>query len=131
MRDGLDMAFSKNQHQLAMWGDCYLNRPVVMSPSDSLCYWNAVHLRIMAQKKQFPCRIHFVRYDQICQGNEEELRKLYGFLGIHPALYSRESIDGLIQPPDSLGRASLHDAEQFNSDALKQYYEIITEMDAD
>jgi hypothetical protein len=40
VRHGLDMAFSKNQNQLAFWGERLLGRPVdVNDPSDSLSYW--------------------------------------------------------------------------------------------
>lgn len=125
VRDGLDMAFSRNQNQLMMWGDCFLNRPVSKTPSDSLIYWNITHRRILDLKTLYPDRIIITSYDQICKKNKDSLHELYRFTDITPDSQQLEIIDSLIQPPQTLGRGKAQDTNQFDTEILEEYHQIM------
>lgn len=124
-RDGLDMAFSTNQYQLMLWGDCFLNRPVSKSPSDALQYWNAVHRRVLALKRTHPERVHILSYDRICTRKGDELQRLFGILELAPNKEQVQRINALIQPPDSIGRAKQHDLKAIGHETLEEYHQII------
>ncbi|MFC1601847.1 sulfotransferase, partial [Candidatus Sumerlaeota bacterium] len=47
VRNGLDMAFSKNHNQLKTWGPHFLNGPIKVKPYYLLKYWCALHLRVI------------------------------------------------------------------------------------
>lgn len=124
-RDGLDMAISKNQQQLMLWGDCYLNRPVSRKPADALHYWNAMHKKILELKAQYPERIEFISYDSICKHDPVEIQKLYDFAGISPSKLQQERISELIRPPKTLGRAQNMRMDHFETGSVKEYQRIM------
>ncbi|GGP84945.1 sulfotransferase [Shewanella ulleungensis] len=82
MRNGLDMAYSKNQNQLNLWGIKLLQYVPSMTPADSLNYWIEVHKRIKAFEKYHPKRILLVNYDKLNNGTLDELNKIINFLKI-------------------------------------------------
>jgi len=128
VRDGLDMAFSTNQYQLMLWGDCFLNRPVSKSPSDALKYWNVVHHRVMALKQQYPDRIDILSYDRICTQRGNDLERLYDIIEKKPNSEQTALINSLIQPPDSIGRAKQQNLQSIDNETIAQYRHIMSSL---
>ncbi len=120
-RDGLDMAFSKNQNQLMLWGKYLLNRPVARTAADSLDYWNRSHQHVLKLKVKHPGKIHFISFDKLCCCTAEELEKLYGFLHINANAAQSEKINKAISPPSSIGRGMDEDLNQFSHELLNSY----------
>ena len=127
IRNGLDMALSKNQNQLMLWGDCFLNKPVQKCAIDSLKYWNAMHTRLLNIKKSNGDRILILNYDKLCSGDLNELEQLFKFIGVQPSRQIKLNITGLIKPSETIGR---HTASDFISEIsdydLNKYRDIMS-----
>ena len=121
IRHGLDMAFSRNQTQLRMWGSLYgvaTPSDTEVTPRTSLRYWiaanqHAVDLGTRALGERF----HTLYYDRLSDDPEPELRKLLDFLG------SKENTDRLIpllEPSSTQGRHQEHDLAIFSDKELNE-----------
>jgi hypothetical protein len=107
MRNGLDMAWSTNQNQLAFWGDILLpglDTGGVATHRASLAYWCAAHRRIFAEAGEFPGRLHTVDFDRLCTSPHGEIASLLDFLGIPGDPPTVERLAGMVKMPDSVGR---------------------------
>ena len=116
MRHGVDMAVSRQQMQLPIWGPVFLDRPVEQTPADSLAYWCAVHRRAKRLASRFSDRVLIVDFDQLCDRPEHVLGRILTFCGIDDTPVAR--LAGLVQPPDSRGRFRQHDPAQFAPEDL-------------
>lgn len=119
VRHGLDMAFSANQNQLTLWGEIFLNRPIDITPRDSLSYWCAVHRRMAAIKEEFGQRVMFLDFDRLCAAPEETSRKLASFVGLDPHPNLIADFVAKVSPPASLGRYRQEPLSQFLADDLQ------------
>lgn len=82
VRHGVDMAFSGNQNQLALWGPRVLGNDGDPSPPRSLRYWCQVHRRLQASLATNPQRMYWLDYDQFCRNPEEGFEHLRRFLAL-------------------------------------------------
>lgn len=104
VRDGRDMALSKNQNQLKTWGPVFLSRDVQATPRDSLAYWCAVHRRLDELAAKWPGRIHYLNYDRMLSDPETVLRAMFSFLECAVSEQMLSRFCDRIQPPSSIGR---------------------------
>lgn len=118
-RNGLDMAFSRNQNQLGLWGPVYLNRNVEISPADSLSFWCAVHQRTVKISHMFPGRILEVRFEELVRNPEAGLSELAEFTGAAPAPGVLEKYCNLIAPPATLQRYKSQDLSCFRKEDIR------------
>ena len=120
MRHGVDMAFSRNQNQLAFWGEAMLGRkPDLESPRDSLSYWCEVSRRTRAvADNQLKDRFLLLDFDRLCKSGEPELDQLLHFLSIDSANVDRQSLLTMIRVPESAGRFRQHDLAVFRQEDL-------------
>jgi hypothetical protein len=118
VRNGLDVAFSANQHQLEMWGQRVLGRPISLTPRDSLAYWVATHRRIEALAAHEPERVMLLNYDALCRDPAGQLEGALRFLRARPRRRCLARASERIEPPSSLGRHRDHDLGQFDPDDL-------------
>lgn len=81
VRNGLDMALSRNQNQLRFWGERWLGRPPQPGPRDSLAYWCVVHRRVQRIGADMGPRFLWLDYDALCADPASGLAQLAGFLG--------------------------------------------------
>jgi len=128
-RNGLDMAFSANQNQLAWWGKHFVGRKAEMSPQYSLTYWRAVHERILDIGKSMGANFLFLNYDKFCKDQEGGVAKLCDFLGVgeeQTALYPH--LLNLIDVPESIGRHKEHDLSLFNQDDIRYVEQLGFEL---
>jgi hypothetical protein len=99
IRNGLNMAFSKNQQQLFNWGPLFgvtiPNNPM-MIPNASLTYWIKANERaVMYGTKQMKDRFLLIHFDQLCVNPTPQLQKLAEFLAVDDGAFDEwsEKID--------------------------------------
>lgn len=127
IRNGLDMAFSSNQQQLANWG-ALIGRVDVdgvrLSPKMALDFWIAANRRATDIGNVLgPDMFHLLNYDRLCANPDEEIRSLLRFLrldglGADPALLKQ------IVAPVSVGRFKNHPDHGFTPDQLEAVREL-------
>ena len=118
MRNGFDMAYSKNQNQPLLWGEKVLNTQFEkVSARLSLNYWCASHARINELRAgQFSNQILIVNYDEFCLDSDTHLNYLTEFLGTTINQQFRDEIRGLVHPPQSIGRGYKNQLQEFDAD---------------
>lgn len=116
VRNGLDMAFSRNQNQLALWGERWLQRPVRPVPHDALAYWCAVHRRIQTIGNAMGPHFLWLDYDAMCAEPARELERLIEFLDAPRS--ALPTLLPLVQPQPTSGRHRAHPLDGFAVDDL-------------
>ncbi len=117
VRHGLDVAFSKNQNQLAFWGERLLGRPVdVNDPSDSLSYWCRAHQRVGRYADDLQGRFLSIDFDSFCVEPEKQMPELLDFVGVSGGDVALQSLD--VEPPGSTGRFRDRDLSVFRDEDL-------------
>jgi hypothetical protein len=115
MRNGLDMAYSANQNQPALWGRYFLGVPVATpTPRLSLAYWCCVHRRVAQLGARMPGRYLLINYDAFCADPQAGLGTLLRFLGREVSVADEAHLLEMVQMPASIGRHRLHDATAFD-----------------
>ncbi len=118
LRQGLDMAFSKNQQQLYNWGpffDVKIPHTKINEPAASLKYWAKSNKRILDYgKKLGDEKFLVVNFDQLCLSPETEIQKIVSFLNIKPSADSLEIAFNIPKRPVSLGRYKDQNLAQFD-----------------
>jgi hypothetical protein len=115
VRNGLDMAHSKNQNQLKYWGPSFINESINITPYYALKYWCIVHRRILEIGKTMGTNFLFLNYDNVCLHPEEGINLLCNFLGLKTNDLANQLVK-LIQPPDTIGRFKKHGTRIFSKD---------------
>jgi hypothetical protein len=106
LRDGRDMAFSKNQNQLRKHGRALLSwseRWFEPAPVRSLLLWERANLRAADHGKKLLGKNYLiVRFEDLCQAPQETTGQILEFLGapLDPGPIAREEVS----PPSSIGR---------------------------
>ncbi|MGV8932026.1 MAG: sulfotransferase family protein [Luteimonas sp.] len=85
VRHGIDMAFSSNQNQLAIWGARTLGDEAPSSPTRSLKYWCNVHRRMQDLLASNPDRMYWLDYDAFCRDPQDGFERLRRFLELTDA----------------------------------------------
>lgn len=116
MRSGLDMAFSANRNQLALWGPVFLGRIPEDGPADALAFWCAVHRRVQAIAARFPDRVLILDFDQLCREPQAQARALATFCRRNLPDAHLAAVAGGLEPPVSTGRFRRHELTGFNSE---------------
>lgn len=115
VRNGLDMAHSRNQNQLEFWGPLVLGTSHPdLSPRASLNYWCIVHRRVARIGARMPGRFLWLNYDALCAAPRDQLGPLLAFLEVPADAGLIESLAPLVRPPDSVGRFKQHSLDQFD-----------------
>ncbi len=106
LRDGRDMAFSKNQNQLRKHGRAVLHwreRWFYPMPIRSLLLWERVNLRAAGYgEAQLAENYHRVRFEDLCQVPVETTKQIMQFLAADANAESVARAE--ISPPSSIGR---------------------------
>ena len=109
VRHGLDMAHSRNQTQLKVWGKQLLNRTIsAHSPDDSLAFWCATQERVMDIQAQTPSRVLILRFETLFEEPQSSLARLGKFLKLDIEGQNAQPFLSKIQTPTSFGRYKSH-----------------------
>ncbi|WP_241764781.1 sulfotransferase [Hyphomonas johnsonii] len=112
MRNGLDMAFNRNQNQPALWGSVFLGSDGEVTPRRSLQYWCVVHRRIQGIADAHPGRVLLVSFDALCRDPQFECRRLLDFCDISMPDTRLEAFANGISTPRSTGVFRQKDTSQ-------------------
>ena len=115
MRNGLDMAYSKNQNQLKLWGEKLLGYKPAITPEESLKYWIEVHKRIVDLQQIQPENIIIINYDELSSGSQSEMNKIIQFTDVDVKPERLNLLQKLCIPQDSVARY-----KDFNNDFVTQ-----------
>ena len=119
VRHGVDMAFSGNQQQVALWGPTVLGEPDLrIEAASSLRYWCHVHRRIMGLKERDPDRTLIVSFDQLCQQPEQVMPGILEFAGIESSPDLLQRVLSGVKVPASIGRHLKEDLSVFNPEDI-------------
>jgi hypothetical protein len=124
IRNGLDMAFSKNQRQMKNWSALFIeNRKAspAYTPVQSLKFWIAAN-QFMAQEGEHLGKDRYlqVNYDQVCRDPEPVLQKILAFLELDVNSENFRKLLKLPQVPASMGRYKSYDLAIFDKADLDQ-----------
>ena len=119
MRNGLDMAFSKNQNQARMWGKHYLGEDFINTPAYSLRYWRITHERITGYLDTYPDQIYILNYDKLCESPLSEIAKILKFLEFEFNDSQLDELSTLVSKPNSTGRFKTHNISDFDLDDVR------------
>ena len=98
VRNGLDMAWSKNQNQLALWGEELLQRPVsATSAQDSFDYWCIAHQRLLQIQSTQPERVLIMGLEQAANAPGDAAQRIKDLIGTMTSTRSTDSIKGAIE----------------------------------
>ncbi len=123
IRHGLDMAYSKTQQQLFIWGpmfDIPIPRSKEEIPEASFRYWVEVNRRAITIGKELgQDRFYLLNFDELCTNPESEIPRLIEFIGIKA---DQEQIDKAInipKTPKTKGRFKSHDLSCYKTEDLE------------
>lgn len=112
VRNGLDMAHSKNQHQLRLWGSHFIDEAFEITPYFSLRYWCIVHKRVLHIGRSMNKNFLFLNYDDFCMNPKNGIKQLSEFLGLEVDPLMPQLLP-LVKPPSSIGRFKNYGTEIF------------------
>jgi hypothetical protein len=116
-RNGLDMAHSRNQNQLRLWGRYFINEEFDVTPYYSLKYWCIVHKRVIRIGESMKDNFLFLNYDHFCVNPKEGIKQLLDFLGKESNSLMTQLM-ALVKRPDSMGRFRQHGTEMFTEEDI-------------
>lgn len=115
VRHGLDMAYSRNQNQMRLWGRRLLSGDMSHAePRLSLAFWVASHRRILEIGNAMGSRFLLVDYDRLCSDPEREVDSLFSFLGVEPEETMLAEAYRLIHSSPNAGRFRAHSEGHFD-----------------
>ncbi|GAB5447474.1 MAG: hypothetical protein Gyms2KO_23470 [Gymnodinialimonas sp.] len=129
VRDGLDMAFSKNTWQARHWGRLYglPYRWYRSAPQQQLRFWLAANRATLEfGKTHMPGRFLVVPYEDYCARPDWHWPRLHDFLELPP----NTSLSHDILRPTSIGRSQDHDLTSFPQDLLSSAAALQSELKA-
>ncbi len=119
VRDGLDMAFSKNTWQARHWGHLYglSRKPDVPLPLHQLQYWSAANrVALDYGRTHMQGRFLVVDYEDFCAQPVIHWARILRFLGLDDG---RALPKDLVQPM-TIGRSASHDLSIFPEPSLAE-----------
>jgi len=125
IRNGLDMAFSKNLNQLRNWGD--FHGIAVDDPKDpvlALQYWiSANQFAVDEGAKYLGNRFLLLNFDDLCSKPDETIEKVTAFISSEVSVNDekKETLRSLVSPPASICRYKAYDYKDiFDSDSIEE-----------
>ncbi|MEM9273500.1 MAG: sulfotransferase [Cyanobacteria bacterium P01_F01_bin.143] len=113
VRNGLDMAYSRNQNQLKLWGFHFLQQEYQISPYYSLKYWVKVHEHILDVAQLMQDKFLWLNYDELCLNPHQGIDQIIEFLELEIPSSHRDRISNLVKVPDSKDRFKNHGLDLF------------------
>lgn len=114
IRNGLDMAFSKNQDQLKNWGEYYgVGKNKYPTPKDALNYWYAANKKAIAEGEELPGNnFLLIKFEELCMDPGKIINQIIDFINLEsPGVINLEK---LVSIPDTINRYKNKDLSIFN-----------------
>jgi len=124
IRNGLDMAFSKNQNQLRNWGFYFGVDPTKYNKnSASLKYWiSANKYAISKGKSLLNKRFHLIYFDDLVDNTSDTIFKLAKFLNVE--IDDISDLTSLVSKPESVNRYKLKNLNVFERSDLQEFKDL-------
>ncbi len=116
IRSGLDMAYSRNQIQAALWGKRFTGEEFQESPQYSLKYWCAVHRRVLKLGKEMGAKFLLLNFDNLCLKPKDSIRQLLDFLNLKIPENELLALADMVKQPESLGRFRKYRTDIFSKE---------------
>ena len=130
VRNGLDMAYSSNQNQLALWaGPLFGQPPAESGPRASLKYWCQVQRRALDLGMPLNDRFLMLNYDAFCQAPVEHLPALGRMLEVTIEPKLQAELLSLVHIPGSIGRFKPHGISGFDPADVQYVKELGFDID--
>ncbi|GBF27486.1 hypothetical protein MnTg02_02539 [bacterium MnTg02] len=113
-RNGLDMAYSKNQNQLRIWGRLVLGGDCAVTARNSLRFWCWAQKRVLDIGADMKSNFIFVRYEDLCSEPKVTMQRILHFAGIQPDEQLLARSVALITPSKSIGRHKCFPLQDFD-----------------
>jgi hypothetical protein len=115
VRNGLDMAYSRNDNQLRLWGPLLMaGQAAEPGPRAMLKYWCLVQRRAAQMAAAMPGRFLMLNYDAFCRSPLDHLPALGRLLGVAIEPASADRMRSLVHLPGSIGRFKPHGLAHFD-----------------
>ncbi|MEO0773514.1 MAG: sulfotransferase, partial [Pseudomonadota bacterium] len=120
VRNGLDMAFSRNQNQPRLWGNAiYGLPPGRVDPRHSLKHWCRANHRALQISKNMEGRFFLLNFDELCREPGPVLDQLVEFLGMSADAQKMKDLEALVRPPETIGRFKSRGAKFFDAEDIE------------
>ena len=126
LRDGRDMAYSRNQRQVDMYGEDLVEGGVPLgSPAGSIAVWTKANTAAARFGEEEMGDLYLrMRYEDLCARPEAEIARLLAFLELEG---DPEELAAAVAPPPTLGRwreqdpAVIAELERIAQPALERF----------
>jgi hypothetical protein len=119
VRNGLDMAYSKNQNQPRLWGPYLMNRPHDGTSAYSLSYWCAAHRRVLQWMSVYPDNMLIVKFEDLCTSPVTEVARILDFCGISYDEITLHELSKSIIRPATTGRHMDYPKDIFDPEDIR------------
>ncbi|WP_156507908.1 sulfotransferase [Halioglobus sp. HI00S01] len=114
LRNGLDMAYSRNQRQLRMWGKSlgihtHFDGDGMAPPQDALEYWLLANENAMRCADALQGQFLLVRFEELCRAPFEQLERVFSFLRLDLPVERRRQLAAFIKTPHTSNRYAQYD----------------------
>lgn len=124
MRNGLDMAFSRNRQQAATWGEIDGD----VRPSDMLRHWCLSHERLLEVRDAYPDRLIFIQLERACDHPDELIEPLGRFLETDDEDSIAAAIREHIRENPSRNRHLDEDMSVLGADLIERAHAIVSKI---
>jgi len=124
IRNGFDMAFSKNQDQLKNWGEYYgVDKNECTTPKAAINYWYAANKKAISQGEELLGKNFLViKFEELCINPVKIVSRILNFINIEKP--DIDKLRQLIKKPETINRYKNNNLAIFNEDAYSKVREF-------
>lgn len=124
LRNGLDMAYSRNDQQLRFWNKCFNLNSKDVTPRNKFEYWYQYNKYILTNGKElFSNNFFIIRHEDLCFRRERVIKEYLNFLGLNCRTIPEE-IMNLPKLPKSYNRFLNYDNKWVDRDVRNKLAEL-------
>ncbi len=124
IRNGFDMAFSKNQNQLKNWGTYYgVDKNEYPTQKAALNYWYAANKKAIAQGRQLlNSNFLLIKFEELCHNPGKTITRIINFIDHEKCDINK--LKQLVKIPDTIDRYKNKDLTIFNENDFNKVTEF-------
>jgi hypothetical protein len=105
---------------LRTWGPVVLDRPIEVTPRDSLSYWCETQCRLRRIAEQYPSNLLLIGFEQLCLDPIGVSRSILDFTDCDLPEATLAEFAQFVKIPKSIGRYKSSDLSVFRSTDLEK-----------
>ena len=114
-RNGLDMAYSRNQNQLRFWGKPVFGTNQDITPRNALKFWCWVHERILRIGRRMGKQFLLLRFEDLCHDPAANVRRILKFAGLKSDPDTISRAVSQVRSPETIGRHLSESLDSFDA----------------